>query len=99
MDILEKDIEKAFCREAKKRGCLCWKFVSPGRAGVPDRILIGEGGSVIFIEFKQQGKKTRPLQKRIHDELRARGHTVLVIDSLDAVEVFWSQQDIGGESA
>lgn len=102
MDILEKDIEKAFCREAEKRGCLCWKFVSPGKAGVPDRILIGDEGLVIFIEFKRPGGKLRPLQLRICQKLVDMGRSVVVIDSMDEVSRFWRLQDIlsgGGENA
>jgi hypothetical protein len=36
--VREKVIENYLCEEAKKIGGLCYKFTSPGRRGVPDRI-------------------------------------------------------------
>ena len=100
MDMIrERDIEKAFSREARKRGVLCWKFVSPGVSGVPDRILVGDDASVVFIEFKRPGEKLRPLQLRICQKLVDRGLSVIVIDSLDAVSCFWKLQDLLSEGA
>lgn len=38
------------------------KWVSPGNAGVPDRILFLPNGVVAFIEFKRPGEELEPLQ-------------------------------------
>jgi hypothetical protein len=80
--MLERDVERKARELAKRRGCLLFKWVSPGRAGVPDRILFVPG-AVHFIEFKAPGKKPTPLQKVMHDRLRALGASVHVIDSVD----------------
>ena len=37
-------IEKALVKEAKSRGGLAVKFVSPGFDGVPDRLVLLPGG-------------------------------------------------------
>ena len=37
--MLEKQIERYLKEEVQARGWLCWKLVSPGTTGVPDRIV------------------------------------------------------------
>lgn len=88
MDILEKEIESYFVRRCASAGALAWKFVSPGRSGVPDRIVIIPGGRVVFVELKAPRKKPRPLQKVTIAELREAGCKVYVIDSKEKVQEF-----------
>lgn len=38
--MLEKELERKFMYTIKKLGGKAYKFVSPGNAGVPDRIVI-----------------------------------------------------------
>lgn len=64
----ERDVERYLIKECEKRGWLCWKFVSPGRRGVPDRIVIRPGG-VAFVEVKRKGGRVSPLQLRRIEEL------------------------------
>ena len=64
----ERDVERYLIKECEKRGWLCWKFVSPGRRGVPDRIVI-RPGSVAFVEVKRKGGRVSPLQVRRIEEL------------------------------
>ena len=40
----EKEIEKRLVAEVKKNGGICHKFVSPGYAGMPDRIILLQKG-------------------------------------------------------
>lgn len=70
------------------KNCLCWKFVSPGMAGVPDRIVIPPWGRVIFVELKAPGKKPRKLQKVRREQLKAQNVDVWVIDSKEKVDKF-----------
>ena len=56
---MEKDIEKALGRMVGRHGGLCLKWVCPGWAGVPDRILLIPGGRIIFVELKRQKGGTR----------------------------------------
>lgn len=78
----ESQIERSVCLYAKSVGMLCYKFTSPGRAGVPDRIFLTPHGGVFFVEFKRPGGKLRPLQENEHRVIRKHGHDVYVIDSL-----------------
>lgn len=59
---LEKSLEQKVVKYAKAQGCLCYKFTSPANRGVPDRIIIGPTGKVLFLELKAPGKKPTPLQ-------------------------------------
>lgn len=89
----EKNIEAKLKREVEKRGGWCLKFVSPGRAGVPDRLILLPGGKVVFVELKRWREKPRPLQERVIAKLRNLGFEVWVLDDkkeigklLDAIE-------------
>ncbi len=82
--MLERDIEKAVCRYAQTKGMLQYKFSSPARAGVPDRLFITHRGVVWFAEFKRQGERATPRQEREHDRMRKQGVTVVVVDNVDS---------------
>lgn len=86
---MEKSIEKYFRDKAKQNGAMALKFVSPGAAGVPDRLVIRADGGVEFVELKQPGKSLRPVQKAMKHRLEAYGQTVTVIDSKEAVDEYW----------
>lgn len=79
----EKYIESEVCQHARMRGCLAYKFTSPARAAVPDRLFITPTGTVFFIEFKATGKKATPAQVREIGRLRKQGVVVLVIDNVE----------------
>ena len=57
------------------------KLVSPGLAGVPDRLLLFPGGRIAFCEVKAPGEKPRSLQQHRIAQLRALGFKVYVVDS------------------
>ena len=88
---MEKDIERYFKAQLEKRGAIVWKFVSPGQAGVPDRIVLLPGGRVVFAEMKAPGKRPRPLQRAVFERMRRAGHPVYVIDSREAVKAFMEE--------
>lgn len=77
----ENLIEKHLVAEVKKAGGVAYKFVSPGRRSVPDRIVLLPGGRIVFVECKAPGKAPRADQQREHERLRALGFTVVVLDS------------------
>ena len=79
----EKDIELNLIKQVKAAGGIAYKFVSPGRIGVPDRIVLLPGGEIIFVECKAPGAKPRASQVREHQRIRALGGRVVVIDSYD----------------
>lgn len=81
--MLEKKIEQIVCDYAKSRGCLVYKFTSPARAAVPDRMFIAPGGKVFFIEFKREGQKPSVPQEREIARLKAQGVYATVVDSAE----------------
>ncbi|MFQ8943527.1 VRR-NUC domain-containing protein [Veillonella rogosae] len=76
---IEKDIERWLGNQLKKLGCIYMKFVSPGNDGVPDRIVILPGGSVIFIELKSTQGKLMANQRVQISRLRKQGALVFVL--------------------
>ena len=74
----ESQIERAACLYAKSVGMLAYKFTSPGRAGVPDRIFLTPTGGVFFVEFKQPHGKLSALQRNEHRIIEKHGHEVHV---------------------
>ena len=58
----EKVIEQRLIKAVRQSGGLALKFVSPGFNGVPDRLLLFDGGRAAFAEVKAPGEKPRPLQ-------------------------------------
>jgi hypothetical protein len=80
--MLEKQIEAKVCDYAKSKGVLAYKFTSPARAAVPDRLFIAPNGRVWFCEFKREGQKPTEAQAREHSKLRAQKVNVFVIDNV-----------------
>ncbi len=80
--MLEKKIEKAVCTYAKSKGWLTFKWVSPGNAGAPDRLMI-KGNQTIFIEFKSPSGRLSAVQKAQIKRLIYYGATVHVVNSIE----------------
>ena len=83
--MLEKEIEKKFALAVKRAGGIAPKFVSPGFAGMPERLVLLPDGVIAFAELKAPGQKPRPLQEARHRLLRRLGFRVYVIDSEDQI--------------
>ena len=88
MSYLEQALERKLRLEVKARGGLALKFVSPGRVGVPDRLVLIPEGRVYFVELKAPGKSMSPKQVKIATVFGQLGHQVWVLDRLEKVEVF-----------
>ena len=82
----ETEIEKKLVRKVKAKGGIAPKFVSPGYAGMPDRLVLLPGGVFAFAELKAPGMKPRPLQVSRHRMLRSLGFKVYVIDGTEQIE-------------
>ena len=76
----EKQIEQKLVKAVRNAGGLCPKFVSPGLAGMPDRLILLPGRRLAFVEVKTPGEKPRLLQLHRHAQLRALGFRVHVLD-------------------
>lgn len=87
----ESFIEEKLTKAVRQKGGVCWKFTSPGTAGVPDRIILMPGGRIAFVEVKALGEKPRPLQLSRHRLLRRLGFLVYVLDALEDIEKIISE--------
>lgn len=87
----EKVIEQKLTKAVRQNGGVCWKFTSPGTAGVPDRIILMPKGQIAFVEVKAPGEKPRPLQLSRHKLLRRLGFKVYVFDNIDDIEKIISE--------
>lgn len=85
----EKDIESHLVKRVKECGGIPYKFVSPQRVGVPDRICVLPGNMILFVELKAPGQKPRPEQEREHKRLRDLGCKVLVLDTKEQVDRYF----------
>ena len=89
MTKLEKEIEAKLKDVVAAQGGLCLKWVCPGWAGVPDRIILLPGGYVIFAEVKRpKGGTLSELQKFWARKLKSLGFPCWVIWDEAAVRDF-----------
>lgn len=86
--MIERVIEKRLIEKVKEHGGLALKLVSPGFAGVPDRLVLFNGSRIAFVELKAPAKKLRVLQQKRKQQLEVLGFRVYKIDSLKAVDSF-----------
>lgn len=84
----EKLIERKLREEVKKRGGLAVKLFSPSFTGLPDRLILTQGGKASFAEIKTTGKKPSPRQRIVLGTLRQLGFKVEVIDSEESLTDF-----------
>lgn len=80
----ESKVEKLLREGVEAAGGMCEKFVSPGKRGVPDRIVTWPG-EVHFVELKKPGESPEEYQLRDHDRRRSMRQMVFVLDSHEAV--------------
>ena len=94
--MLERDVERRLKKRVEAMGCRCLKFESPGYTGVPDRIILVPGGLIAFAELKAPGRKERPRQVWVQQELRKMGFKVFsTVDSTEKIEgvARWCQRE------
>lgn len=82
----EREVEEYFRLAIEALGGECWKWVSPGRKGVPDRVVFLPGKPTFFVELKRPGEDLDVTQKRVHRRLKALGAVVYTVDSPEAVD-------------
>lgn len=83
----EKTIEKYLVRQCALRNWDAWKLTSPGRRGVPDRLILAEQGVMVMVECKRPvGGKLSPIQGRTIDRLSKKGFGLYVISTTDEVD-------------
>lgn len=88
--MLEHQVETYLLTRCRQVGFLCWKFRSPTRDGVPDRVVIAPAGT-IFVEVKRPDGRLRRLQEITAAKMRTRGAEVHVIDTVAGVDELVAQ--------
>lgn len=84
----ESKIEKYLKKRVKETGGDSRKYVSPGRIGVADQLVLYRYPVFYFVEVKAPGKKPRSSQLREAERMQRLGYTYVVVDSLEAVDRF-----------
>jgi hypothetical protein len=65
----EKIVENHFVWAVERIGGKTWKFTSPGRKGVADRIACLPDGTTWFVELKTKGGRLSALQKMFMSDM------------------------------
>lgn len=76
----EAQVERTGVGLVKGLGGVAYKFTSPARASVPDRLLVLPGRAAFFIEYKRWGEKPTDAQAREGRRLIRMGQYVYYID-------------------
>lgn len=87
MGVRENKVETYLDKEVQKIGGITRKWASPGRDGVPDRIVIIKG-EVWFVEVKTTDGVLTHIQEREHKRLRAAGANVTTVYGATQVNDF-----------
>jgi len=87
MGVRENKVERYLNTQINLIGGITRKWVSPGRDGVPDRIVILRG-SVYFCEVKTVDGKLSKAQVREHDRIRTAGAEVWTLFGEQGVDDF-----------
>ncbi|MFZ5818227.1 MAG: VRR-NUC domain-containing protein [Bacillota bacterium] len=82
----EHRIEERLKAAVQARGGLALKWVSPGWAGAPDRIVLLPGGRILFVELKRPGGRPRVLQEYRARQLAALGFAVRTVSTQEELE-------------
>lgn len=98
MEDRERDVEGYLRKQVKDRlKGIALKFISPGQAGVPDRIVLLPGARIIFVETKAPKKKLRGLQRFVAELISNLGFDVRCIDTKQKVREL-IQEFSGGDA-
>lgn len=85
---LERDVEKELLKRVQRLGGICYKWVSPGHNGVPDRIVIFKELPAIFVELKTERGQMTTVQKVEHRKLRRLRQQATVVYGMKGLEKF-----------
>jgi hypothetical protein len=83
--VRERTIERYLTQRVRAAGGIAYKFNSPGRGGVADRIVCLPNGQTWFIELKAPGGRLSPLQKIFADDMARMGQRYVCL---------WSKEDV-----
>ena len=82
----ESVVEQHLVRRVRQSDGEVFKIKFIGRRGAPDRLVMFADGELFWVELKAPGKKADPHQARLHALLHRMLQSVLVLDSIEAVD-------------
>ena len=85
MGAKENQVESYLHKQVVANGGMTYKRVSPGRNGVPDRIVVTKRG-VFFVEVKSMDGTLSAVQKRTISELERLGGKCYVVYGTEQVD-------------
>ena len=92
----ESEIERHFIWTVERMGGITYKFTSPGRKGVADRIACLPDGSTWFVELKTKGGRLSPLQKMFAADMAALNQKYACLWTKEQVDEFAAISRAGG---
>ena len=84
----EAEIENHFVWSVERLGGKTWKFTSPGRRGVADRIACLPNGTTWFVELKTVGGKFSALQRAFALDMIRLNQRYACLSTKDEVDMF-----------
>lgn len=84
----EKDIEAWIRRRVEDLGGEFWKFTSPGRDGVPDRIALFPDGRIVFVELKTERGRLSKIQAHVCKRLIDMHQQVCIVFGMEGAREF-----------
>jgi len=82
----EKIVENHFVWAVERIGGKTYKFTSPGRKGVADRIACLPDGSTWFVELKTKGGRLSALQKMFMSDMALLNQRYMCLWTIDQVD-------------
>ena len=84
----EKIVENHFVWAVERAGGKTWKFTSPGRKGVADRIACLPDGSTWFVELKTKGGRLSALQKMFMSDMALLNQNYMCLWTTEQIDEF-----------
>lgn len=91
--------ERALVDAVKSVGGVAYKFISPGNAGVPDRLVIFPGMQPAFVEMKTESGKLSALQQVQIKRLEDLKQDVYVLHGIKDVAAFMREYEFNEAAA
>ncbi len=86
----EAEIERYFVWAVERIGGKTWKFTSPGRRGVADRIACLPNGDTWFVELKTLSGKFSALQQIFAMDMIRLNQLYVCLSTIEEVDTFMS---------
>ncbi len=92
----ESEVERHFVWTVERLGGKTYKFTSPGRKGVADRIACLPDGSTWFVELKTKGGRLSKLQMLFAKEITSVNQKYACLWTKEQVDEFAAISRAGG---